>query len=65
MIVNKKIKVRLVRSLIGRKISHCNTVYGLGLRRLQQSIELSPTPEILGMLNKVAYLLKCEECDAT
>ncbi len=61
MTTNRKIKVKLVRSLIGRLAAHKSTVYGLGLRRLQQTVELNATPEILGMINKVAYLLECEE----
>lgn len=56
----KKIKVTLVRSLIGTKESHRATVRGLGLRRLNSSAELQDTPAVRGMINKVSYLLKCE-----
>ena len=57
---DKKIKVTLVKSLIGTKQSHRATVRGLGLRRLNHSVELADTPEVRGMINKVSYLLKCE-----
>lgn len=57
---DKKIKVTLVKSVIGTKQSHRATVRGLGLRRLNHSIELADTPEVRGMINKVSYLLKCE-----
>ena len=57
---DKKIKVTLVKSVIGTKQSHRATVRGLGLRRLNHSVELADTPEIRGMVNKVSYLLKCE-----
>ena len=56
----KKIKVTLVKSLIGTKQSHRATVRGLGLRRLNSTSELQDTPAVRGMINKVSYLLKCE-----
>lgn len=57
---DKKIKVTLVKSLIGTKQSHRATVRGLGLRRLNSSSELEDTPAVRGMISKVSYLLKCE-----
>ncbi|MCK6408845.1 MAG: 50S ribosomal protein L30 [Thauera sp.] len=57
---DKKIKVTLVKSVIGTKQSHRATVRGLGLRRMNHSVELADTPEVRGMINKVSYLLKCE-----
>ena len=57
---DKKIKVTLVKSVIGTKQSHRATVRGLGLRRINHSVELADTPEVRGMINKVSYLLKCE-----
>lgn len=57
---DKKVKVTLVKSLIGTKESHRATVRGLGLRRLNSSSELEDTPSVRGMINKVSYLLKCE-----
>ena len=56
----KKIKVTLVKSVIGTKQSHRATVRGLGLRRLNSVAELEDTPAVRGMINKVSYLLKCE-----
>lgn len=57
---DKKVKVTLVKSIIGTKQSHRATVRGLGLKRLNHTVELQDTPEIRGMINKVSYLLKCE-----
>ena len=57
---DKKIKVTLVKSIIGTKQSHRATVRGLGLRRMHHTVELADTPEIRGMVNKVYYLVKCE-----
>ena len=51
---DKKIKVTLVKSVIGTKQSHRATVRGLGLRRLNHSVELADTPEVRGMINKVS-----------
>lgn len=56
----KKIKVRLVKSVIGTRRSHRETVRGLGLRRLNSTAELVDTPAVRGMINKVSYLLKVE-----
>lgn len=57
---DKKVKVTLVKSIIGTKVSHRATVRGLGLRRINHTVELQDTPEVRGMINKVAYLVKCE-----
>ncbi|MDR2925117.1 MAG: 50S ribosomal protein L30 [Azoarcus sp.] len=57
---DKKIKVTLVKSVIGTKQDHRATVRGLGLRRLNHSVEVSDTPRMRGMITKVSYLLKCE-----
>lgn len=56
----KTVKVTLVKSVIGTKQSHRATVRGLGLRRLNHTVELVDTPAVRGMINKVSYLLKCE-----
>ncbi len=56
----KTLKVTLVRSLIGTRPEHRASVRGLGLRRLNQSVELVDTPAVRGMVNKVAYLVRCE-----
>ncbi len=56
----KKIKVTLVKSVIGTKQDHRATVRGLGLRRLNSSAELIDTPAVRGMIQKVQYLVKVE-----
>ncbi|MBU3910642.1 MAG: 50S ribosomal protein L30 [Gammaproteobacteria bacterium] len=61
MVAEKKIKVTLVKSVIGTKQDHRATVRGLGLRRINHTSELQDTPEVRGMIKKVAYLVKCEE----
>lgn len=52
------VKVQLVRSPIGTKQSHRDTVRGLGLRKLGSVSELQDTPAVRGMINKISYLVK-------
>ena len=56
----KTIKVTLVKGLIGTMEKHRATVRGLGLRRINHTVEVIDTPAVRGMINKVSYLLKCE-----
>ncbi|HEU4855591.1 MAG TPA: 50S ribosomal protein L30 [Nitrosospira sp.] len=56
----KKIRITLVKSLIGTKRSHRATVRGLGLNRINSSVELEDTPAVRGMINNVYYLVKSE-----
>ena len=58
MAETKKIKVKLVRSLIGAKGDHRMCVRGLGLRRINHTVEVIDTPANRGMINKVSYLVK-------
>jgi large subunit ribosomal protein L30 len=56
----KKIKVRLLKSLSGTRRDHRATVYGLGLKRINQVSELADTPAVRGMINKVNYLVRID-----
>ena len=57
----KQLKVTLVRSTIGTKQSHRDTVRGLGLRRVNSTKVLGDTPEVRGMIRKVDYLVSVSE----
>lgn len=57
---DKKIRVTLVKSLIGKKQSHRRTIAGLGLTRINSIAILQDSPSIRGMINKVAYMVKVE-----
>ena len=57
----KTIKVTQVRSINGRLPSHKACVAGLGLRRINHTVEVEDTPSVRGMINKVNYLLRVEE----
>jgi len=54
----KTIKVTLVKSSIGRNKRIGQTLRGLGLTRLNKTVELENTPAIRGMINKVLFLVK-------
>ena len=57
---NRKIRVTLVKSLIGTKPEHRACVRGLGLRQRNHTVEVIDTPANRGMINRVSYLLKYE-----
>ena len=56
----KTLRVTLVRGVVGTRESHRATVRGLGLRRINHTVELEDTPAVRGMINKVNYLVKLE-----
>ena len=57
----KKIKITQVKSGIDRPERQKQTLIALGLKKLNASKEVEVTPQILGMINKVAHLVKVEE----
>ena len=61
MATNKGYKVTLVKSYFGQLKAHRATVRGLGLRRIRDTVTVSDTPEIRGMLSASRHLLKVEE----
>lgn len=56
-----KIKVTLLKSLIGRKKDHIGTANALGLKKIGKSVEHNDTPQVRGMIKKIEYLLLVEE----
>lgn len=56
-----KIKITLVKSMIGRPEKHRRVLRGMGLTKLNRTVELEDTPSIRGMVHKVSYLVKTEE----
>jgi large subunit ribosomal protein L30 len=57
----KKLKVTLIKSTIGFNRTQDETVIGLGLRRINHSVELPDTPETRGMIHKVRHLVTVQE----
>ena len=57
----EKVKVTLVKSIIGASKRQKRTVQALGLRKINSSAEHNATPQIMGMIRKVNHLVKVEE----
>ncbi len=58
---SKTLRITLLRSPIGYSQRHKATVRALGLRRIRHTVEQVDTPQLRGMLAKVAALVKVEE----
>ena len=56
-----KIKVKQVRSKINRPANQKKTLTALGLRKMNQVVEHEDTPQIMGMIRKVAHLIEVEK----
>jgi large subunit ribosomal protein L30 len=56
-----KIKIKLVRSLIGRPEKHRRTIEALGFKKVGQVVEKEDTPQIRGMINQVSYMVEVIE----
>jgi large subunit ribosomal protein L30 len=57
----KQLKLTLLKSRFGRTPGHAECLQGLGLRNRHQSVVVKSTPENLGMIDKVKYMLRIEE----
>lgn len=57
----QKIKVTLIRSVIGTPEDQRATVRALGLKKTNSSVVLSDTLSVRGMLRKVAHLVEVEQ----
>jgi large subunit ribosomal protein L30 len=55
------LKITLVKSMIGRPEKHRRVLRGMGLTKLNKTVELKDTPEIRGMINTVSHLVRAEE----
>lgn len=57
----QQLTVTLIKSMIGTPEKHRLVLKGLGLTKLNKSVVLNNTPEVQGMINKVAHMLKVSE----
>jgi len=55
------IKITLVKSMNGRPEKHRKVLRGMGLTKMNKTVELEDTPSIRGMVNKVTHLVKVED----
>lgn len=58
-----RVRITLTKSLSGRIPRHRDTIHGLGLRRMWQSVEHEVTPQVAGMIDSVRFMLDVKECD--
>lgn len=56
-----KLKITQVKSVIDRPKRQKDTMIALGLKKMNQSVIKDATPSVVGMIEKVAHLLKIEE----
>jgi large subunit ribosomal protein L30 len=56
-----KIKIKLIRSKIGKNESQRRTIEALGLRKIGQIVEKEDTPQIRGMIEKVNHMVEVIE----
>ncbi|MFA5577588.1 MAG: 50S ribosomal protein L30 [Tissierellaceae bacterium] len=55
------IKIKLIKSPIGRPETHKKTIQALGLRKIGQVVEKNDTPQIRGMIHQVNYMVEVLE----
>jgi large subunit ribosomal protein L30 len=55
------LNVTLIRSMIGRPETQRKVLRGMGLTKLNKTVQLEDTPSIRGMIQKVQHLVKAEE----
>ena len=58
---DKRVRIELVKSLIGSKPAHRRTVKALGLGRMHSKREHRLTPSIQGMIRSISHMVKVEE----
>ncbi len=56
-----KLRIKLVKSRFGRIKKHAASLSGLGLRKINQEVVIDATPENMGMVNQVKFLLEVED----
>lgn len=56
-----KFKITQIKSTIKRPKDQKATIIALGLGKINRSVEVEGTPQIMGMINKVSHLIKTEE----
>ncbi|HIJ55340.1 MAG TPA: 50S ribosomal protein L30 [Deltaproteobacteria bacterium] len=55
------LRITLVKSMIGRPEKHRKVLRGMGLTKMNRTVELKDTPAVRGMVQKVSHLVTAEE----
>jgi large subunit ribosomal protein L30 len=58
---NKTIKIKLIKSGIGRMKSHKLCIKGLGFKKLNQTVAVQDTPANRGMINKISDMVEIQD----
>jgi len=58
-----KIRIKLIKSIIGRTEKQRAIVRGLGLRKLNSEVIREKRPEIMGMIKKIGFMLEVQEVE--
>jgi len=61
--VAKMLKIKKIRSVIGRPEKQRKILKGMGLNKLNSTVTLVDTPQVRGMINKVIHLVSFEESE--
>ncbi|MGE0076977.1 MAG: 50S ribosomal protein L30 [Bacteroidales bacterium] len=56
-----KVKITQIKSIIGQSERQRSTLRSLGIRKMNQTVELEANPQILGMIEKVKHLVRIEQ----
>jgi len=59
--MSAKLKITLIKSMVGRPEKQRKVLRGMGLTKLNKSVWLEDSPSIRGMVNAVSHLVKAEE----
>jgi large subunit ribosomal protein L30 len=62
-VLEKKLKITLIKSYIGRPQKHRDVLRGMGLKKLNKTVLLKDSPETRGMVNKVCHLVSVEQIE--
>jgi len=57
----KKLRIKQIKSAIHEPLRQKRTLEALGIKKMQYTVELEATPQIIGMVNKIQHLLSVEE----
>lgn len=63
--MEKKLKITLVKSFIGRPETQRRVLRGMGLGKMNRTVVLNDTPEIRGMVRKVVHLVTAVEVEGS
>ncbi len=57
----KEIKIKLIRSMVGRPEKHRKILRSLGLTRMHKTVTLYDTPQIMGAIRKVQHMVEVSQ----